>query len=140
MSSKERLTLKLITPEKTLFSQEVDSVIANTVDGQVTVLDHHSPLISILEPGELIVEDHGTTFPLAVSAGVLEVSDNTLVIMADTAEHAKEIDIQETEKRAEKMAKQLRTKTRMDMTTYNLLQRRFEAERAKVAVARKWRR
>ena len=139
MNTKQRLTFKLITPEKTLFSQEVDSVIANTKDGQITVLSHHSPLISILEAGELIVQDGEKTFPMAISAGVLEISDNTLVILADTAEHAKEIDLEDTERRAEKMAKQLRVETRMDMTTYGLLQRRFEAEQAKAIVARKWR-
>ncbi len=135
----KRLQLKLVTPVETLFDQEVDSVVVNTAAGEITVLPHHSRLVSILEPGELRVRDGEEEFPLAVYGGTLEFSDNRLVILADAAEKAHDIDLEAAEQRAAELAKELETQEEMDITTYNSLAKQLQKERAKLAIGKKWR-
>ncbi|PIW37140.1 MAG: ATP synthase F1 subunit epsilon [Candidatus Kerfeldbacteria bacterium CG15_BIG_FIL_POST_REV_8_21_14_020_45_12] len=137
--STDRLQLKLLTPVKTLFDQPVDQVVVNTQDGEITVLPNHSQLVSILMAGELLIKDGDKEFPLAVSFGTLEISNNTLVILADAADHAHDIDVEASEKKAAELAKELETQEEMDITTYNNLQRLLQKERAKLAVGKKWR-
>ena len=86
-----KLNIKLITPAKTVLEEEVDEVVAETTDGQITILAHHAPLVSILKPGELIIRTDKKDKPLAIAGGVIEMFNNTLVILADTAEHVEEI-------------------------------------------------
>jgi F-type H+-transporting ATPase subunit epsilon len=133
------IQLKLVTPAKTLFDQAVQSVVLPTESGQITVLPDHAPLVSILSPGELIVKTAQEEFPLAVAGGVVEVFENTLVVLADSAEHPTEIDIEAAEKRAEELAKELATEATMDITTYTALQKTLERERARLNVGKKWR-
>jgi F-type H+-transporting ATPase subunit epsilon len=110
------LQLKLVTPERTLFDESVDSVSCPTVQGQITVLPHHAPLIAALQPGEMIVRNAGNSRHLAILGGFVEVrpgnaNGNQVVILADDAEHAEEIDAIEAEaamSRAEELMKQRR--------------------------------
>lgn len=134
-----RFHLKLVTPTRTVFEQEVDQVIAPTKMGQITVLPDHAPLVSILSAGELVVSDAGKKFPLAVAGGVIEIVDNTMYVLADSAEHAEEIDLVASEKRAEELAKQLAAEVSLDLSTYSLLEQQLERERARVLVAQRWR-
>jgi hypothetical protein len=70
----------------------VKQVVVPTDVGQITVLPNHTYLVSIIAPGELVVTDEaGKTFPVAVAGGVLEVFDNTVLVLADSAEHAEKI-------------------------------------------------
>lgn len=133
------IQLKLVTPAKTLFDEPVKSVVLPTEMGEITVLADHAPLISVLSAGELIVQTSNETFPLAVAGGLIEVFDNTVVVLADSAERPTEIDIEASEKRAEELAKELATETAMDITTYTTLQRNLERERARLNVGKKWR-
>ena len=90
------LRLEIVTPERTVFSQEVTMVIAQTVDGQIGVLPGHIPLVTVLETGVMRVQvDQEQEQKLAVSGGFLEMSpDNKLTILAQTAELADEIDVE----------------------------------------------
>ena len=135
----EKLHLRFVTPAKTLFEQSVDQVIIPTEMGQITVLPHHAPLVSILEPGELIVKSEDTEYPVAVTGGVIEVFQNELVILADAAEQPSDIDIEAAEKRAEELAKELEEQEVMDITTYTMLQKQMAQEQARLQVGKKWR-
>jgi len=140
MSTAERLQLKLVTPVTTVFAQEVDGVAIPTTTGQITVLPNHTELVSILEPGELVVTDGNSKFPLAVSGGVLEVFNNTLYILADSAEHAHEIDLVAAEQRAQQLEQNLKDQTDLDLNSYSLLMKNLQMERARLAVGKKWKR
>lgn len=133
------LHLKLITPVKIMFERDVDSVSIPTRLGQITVLPTHDEIVSILEPGELIVRHEGKNFPLAVTGGIVEVFENTLAILADSAEHANDIDLERAETRAKELARKLKSEVRLDFTTYSLLERELAAEQARLNVAKKWR-
>ena len=101
-----KLDFEILTAERTLYSEEVDIVIAWGVEGQLAVLPNHAPLLTILQPGELVIRKDGEEFLMAVSGGFLEVRDNKVIVLADTAERAEEIDIaraEEAKHRAEEL-------------------------------------
>lgn len=131
---------KLITPARELFNEPVKQVIIPTQLGQITVLPEHAPIVSVLAAGELVVTTAEKEFPLAVSGGVLEMFQNTLVILADTAEHPTEIDVAAAEARAQELEKQVAASVELDIGTYNTLLHNLERERARLAVGKKWRR
>lgn len=135
----ETLHLQLVTPARTIFEQEVKSVIIPTEAGQITVLPDHAPIVSVLETGELIVNDGEKEYPLAVYGGTLEMFDNRLVILADSAEQPDEIDVAAAQQRAKDLAAELEDQEKMDITTYNNLMQQLRAEQARLAVGSKWR-
>lgn len=101
-----KLHFQIITPEKIVFNEEIDSITLPTVDGEITVLPNHIPLISVTKPGEIMIKKDGQTHHMAVMRGFVETSDNRVRLMTDAAELAEEIDerrAEEAKKRAEKM-------------------------------------
>jgi F-type H+-transporting ATPase subunit epsilon len=96
--------LDVVTAERVVFSEDVDMIVAPGIDGQLGILPHHAPLMTMLEPGELRIRKGGEEFSLAVSGGFLEVRPDRVIVLADTAERAEEIDAaraEEAKRRAE---------------------------------------
>jgi len=99
------LKIDIVTAERIVYSAEVDAVIAPGVEGQLGILPHHAPLMTILQAGELVVRKGGQEEIMAISGGFLEVRPDHVIVLADQAERAEEIDIaraEEARKRAEK--------------------------------------
>lgn len=138
--AEHRIQFQLMTPVRTLFDQAVDRVIVPTQMGQITVLPEHTYLVSILQPGELIVQDGAKEFPLAVAGGVLEVYNNKLVVLADTAEHVTDIDTTTAEEEARKLAAQLKEEKKLDVATYTALERLLAYQEVRMELSKKWRR
>ena len=91
------MRLEIVTAERVVYSEDVDVLVAPGVDGELGVLPRHAPLLTMLKPGEIrVVKDDEESF-IAVSGGFLEVLGNNVTILADTAEHASEIDIERSE-------------------------------------------
>jgi len=132
------LHIKIITPARIAMEGDAEQVVANTKDGQITILPHHSPIVSILKPGELLIKKEGKEEPFAIAGGVIEMFDNTLVVLSDTAEHASEIDLEKSENEARKLAEELKQKESLDITTYNALSYRLERHIARIGVCKKW--
>lgn len=89
----KKFRLEIITPRRTVYAADVTSFSAPGVVGGFQVLQSHAPLMSSLEIGELkVVEPDGTEYHYATSGGFVEVRDNVVVVLADTAERADEID------------------------------------------------
>ena len=98
------MRLDIVTAERVVFSEDVDVVVAPGVEGQLGILPHHAPLMTTLQPGELLVRKGGEEFSLAISGGFLEVRPDRVIVLADTAERAEEIDVaraEEAKRRAE---------------------------------------
>jgi F-type H+-transporting ATPase subunit epsilon len=98
------LKLDIVTAERIVYSEDVDAVIAPGQEGQLGILPHHAPLMTILQAGELVVRREGREDTLAISGGFLEVRPDRVIILADSAEKAEEIDVDRAEaarKRAE---------------------------------------
>jgi F-type H+-transporting ATPase subunit epsilon len=100
--------LEIVSAERVVFSDDVDVVVAPGVEGQLGILPHHAPLMTMLLPGELRVRKGGEEFYLAISGGFLEVRPDRVIVLADAAERAEEIDIARAEaakRRAEERLK-----------------------------------
>jgi F-type H+-transporting ATPase subunit epsilon len=87
------IKLDIVTAEHVVYAAEVDEVIAPGVEGQLGILPHHAPLMTTLQAGELRVKRGGTEDIMAISGGFLEVRPDRVIILADAAERAEEIDI-----------------------------------------------
>lgn len=86
------MRLEIITAERQVYSDEVDLVVAPGVDGQLGILPHHAPLMTVLQPGEVVVRKDGSDTYMAVTGGFLEVIGNRVTILADACERSEEID------------------------------------------------
>jgi len=98
------IRLDIVTAERVVYSEEVDVVVAPGVEGQLGILPHHAPLMTMLQPGELQFRKGGEEFSLAITGGFLEVRPDRIIVLADAAERAEEIDIaraEEAKRRAE---------------------------------------
>jgi F-type H+-transporting ATPase subunit epsilon len=98
------LQLEIVTPEKLAYQDEVDSVVLPGSEGELGVLPHHAPLVSTLGAGELRLRKGGTEESFAIVGGFLQVLPDKVVVMAETADIASEIDLekaQEARRKAE---------------------------------------
>lgn len=99
-----KIKLDIVTAERMVYSEDVDEVIVPGIEGEFGVLPQHSPLMTILAPGELVIRNDDTEVDMAVSGGFIEVRPDHVIVLADSAERAEEIDIaraEEARKRAE---------------------------------------
>ena len=121
MRAVPKLKFEIITAERVVYSDDVDVVIAPGVEGELAVLPHHAPLMTMLQAGELRVKKDGEETSMFVSGGFLEVRQDKVVVLADTAERAEEIDIARAEE-----AKQ-RAEQRLELRPADLDHARVEA-------------
>ena len=133
------IKFKIVTPEKTVLEEEIYQATLSVLEGEVTILPKHIPYIGALAAGEIVLRKSagGEEISLATSGGFVEFHDDTLVILADTAERAEEIDLtraEEARKRAEELKKERVT---MDDEEYARMAALIEKEFARVKVARK---
>ena len=99
------LQLEIVTPERLAYEDEVDSVVLPGVEGEIGVLPHHAPLVSMLGVGELRIRKGGEEESFAIVGGFLQVRPDKVVVMAETADLASEIDLeraQEARREAER--------------------------------------
>ena len=99
------LQLDIVTPERQVFSDTVDSVQVPGSEGEIGVLPHHAPLVSTLGVGELRIGKDGTEESFAIVGGFLQVRPDRVVVLAETADLASEIDLeraQEARREAER--------------------------------------
>lgn len=86
------LHLEVITPERKVYEDDVDMVIAPGSEGYLGILPHHTPLLTGLGPGEFRVKKGGVEETLAVFGGFMDVRGDRVVVLTDAAEHSEEID------------------------------------------------
>jgi F-type H+-transporting ATPase subunit epsilon len=91
------LLLDIVTPERLAYSDEVDAVVLPGIEGELGVLPHHAPLVSMLGVGELRIRKGGTEESFAIVGGFLQVRPDRVVVMAETADLAGEIDLERAE-------------------------------------------
>lgn len=102
------LRLELVTAERLVYSNDVDMVIAWGIEGQLGILPFHAPLMTMLQPGELVVKKGNEESYLAVTGGFMEVRPDKVIILADACERADEIDMaraEEARRRASELMK-----------------------------------
>ncbi len=102
------IRLEIVTAERVVFSENVDSVVAPGVEGQLGILPHHAPLMTTLQTGELHVRKGAEEFSMAISGGFFEVRPDRIIVLADVAERAEEIDLARAEKAKQRAQEELR--------------------------------
>lgn len=135
--STTQIQFKIVTPERLVFEEHVDQATLPVLDGQVTILPNHRSYIAALKAGEVLLKKGTEEILIATSGGFIEFNDNVLVVLADTAEAAEDIDLaraQEARKRAEELKKDQVT---MNELEYARVAAAIEKEAARIRVARK---
>jgi len=102
--------LEIVTAERLFFSEEVNAVVAWGAEGQLGILPHHAPLMTMLRPGDLRIRKGDVEQYLAISGGFLEVRPDKVIILADACERAEEIDVTRAEAAKYRAEETLRTK------------------------------
>lgn len=101
------LKLEIVTPEKKVVDETVDSVTIPTTNGEIGILQNHAPLISALKSGVLSYTKGGAAERMVVSGGFVEVGVNTVSVLADVAETAAEINVDAARSEREQLEKAL---------------------------------
>jgi F-type H+-transporting ATPase subunit epsilon len=91
------IELEIVTPERLAYSDTVDSVVLPGSEGEIGVLPHHAPLVSMLGVGELRIRKDGQEETFAIAGGFLQVRPDKVVVMAETADLASEIDLEKAQ-------------------------------------------
>jgi len=133
-----KLFLKIVTPERLVFEDEVDSVSVMTQQGELTILPNHIPLVANLRAGELRCKQQGEDVFLVTSTGLLEVHPgNQVVLLADTAERSEELELEQIEAAKERAQKLLQEKRNKDDVAFADAAAMLERELARYRVALK---
>lgn len=131
------IKFKIVTPERTVTEETVDSATIPTTDGEITILPNHRSYIASLKTGEIMLRKGKEETYIYVSGGFIEFNNNELVVLADAAERAEEIDLklaEEAKKRAEEIKQQ---KITLDDTEYARVAAAIERETARIRIAKK---
>ncbi|QNO15175.1 F0F1 ATP synthase subunit epsilon [Alkalicella caledoniensis] len=102
-----KFLFELVTPERKLISEEVDMIIARAVDGDLGIMANHAPLLTPVTISQLLVKNDGLGKLIAVGGGILEVSKEKTVLLADTAELPHEIDVERAEEARQRAEERL---------------------------------
>lgn len=139
--STKTIKFEIVTPEKVVLKQEILQITVPTASGEITVLPDHIPLVSILQPGVIEIKRADNVVEImAVSGGFLEVMKDKVVILADTAERAEELDearIKEAREKAEKLKSEAKN---VDDVQFTNIAAKIEKELARERALNKWRR
>jgi len=118
------LSLSIITPEKVIYNDEVDEVVAPTVNGEIAIFPNHVNLLTQIIPGELILKKGSTQQYLAITGGFLEIQNNKINILAEYAVKAQDIETtraMEAKKRAEKVMNEKSTDNEIKVAQAEML-------------------
>lgn len=112
-----KLRLKVVTPEKLMYEGEVDAVVLPSMEGQITIMPNHIPLITGVKPGELkLVHGKEEEF-FSITKGVIETDGDTVTLLTDACERVEELDEQRALD-AMKKAKEIMSKDYKDKVGY----------------------
>lgn len=140
--SNKQLKLKIVTPEKLVLEELVESVTLPTMEGEITILPEHVPIIAGLKSGDIVAIANGEHIPMAVVGGFVEVKKEdgitTVAVLADFAEHIADITDEAIEKakaRAEELQKIANNKEIVDFEHFAT---ELERSLTRVKIADKW--
>ncbi|MBU0722006.1 ATP synthase F1 subunit epsilon [Patescibacteria group bacterium] len=140
MSDIKFIKFEIVTPERVVLKEEITQITLPTKVGEITVLPNHIPLVSSLAPGVVHVKKRdGKNEIISISGGFLEVLKDKVVILADTAERAEELNltqVEEAHRRAAELKEKARRGENIDFTEVNAA---IERELARTKAIKRWR-
>lgn len=133
------IKFEIVTPERTVLKEEITQVTVPTRQGEITVLAGHIPLVASLEPGviELVKKDNDRDI-MSVSGGFIEVLQDKIVILADTAERAEEIDDTRAEEARKQAQEIMKDEKRFDQEQFASISAKIAKELARSRAAKRW--
>lgn len=138
--SKKKIKFEIVTPERVVLKKDIFQVTVPTQEGEITVLPDHIPLMSILKPGVLEIKNEaGEIEVMSVSGGFLQVTRGKIIVLADTAEKAEELDeqrIEEAKARAEEKRKELSSSDQVQFANISV---QLDKELARFKALNRWR-
>jgi len=147
---KNSISLKILTPEKIIYQDDISKLVVPTEVGEIGILPNHSPLVSIVKPGEIRIEKEGQNepIPLSISGGIIEIrpssvaykTNSEIIILASRSEFASEIDIERAEsayKRAQKAMEEAHNLPDIDFAKFQAI---IDKELNRIKIGKKYRR
>lgn len=135
------IKFEIVTPEKVVLKDEISQITVPTRQGEITVLPNHIPLVASLQPGVIETKKaDGSVEVISVSGGFLEVLRNKVVILADTAERAEEIDMDRAEEARKRAEDIMREGRRYDQERFAAINAQIAKELARSRAAKRWKR
>lgn len=140
MAISKKIKLKIITPERIVFEKDIFQATLPVVGGIVTILPNHRSYIGALKTGEIILKnekDSKNQDDFAVAGGFVEFHENEMVILADKAEHASEIDIERAEEARDRAEIAMKEKIDMSDMEYARVAAELEKNLMRLKIAKK---
>ncbi len=131
-----RITVEIVTPEKRMFSAQVDEAIVPGGEGLFGVRPGHTPFLSTVEPGALTLNDGGKTQVWFVAGGFVQVADDRVMVLADQAEPVEKIDVEAARRRLEEAQARMKGLSAED-ATHRVEAATVRRETARMSVARR---
>ena len=135
--AEEYMQLDVVTPEKAVLSRKAIEVVAPGSQGEFGVLIGHTPFLTTLKPGQIIVKTEDRDIYLAVGGGFAEVIANRVIILAETADMAEDIDASEAKAEIDQAHEKLREFGRDD-PEYTRWETRLHRAEVKLRVLENW--
>ena len=129
------LKLEIVTPERKVVDETVDSVTIPTLSGEAGILPQHAPLISALKPGILSYSNKGSIEKLAVAGGFAEVNSDKISVLTDLAETAAEINVEQAKADREEAEKALANSSSAPVDETEDLRNRLDFANARLQLA-----
>lgn len=133
------LQLKIVTPEKVILEEPVNEVTLPTIEGVITILPGHVPLVAGLKSGELLAKIDDEFIPMAVAGGFVRVTAHEVVVLADYAEEVRDISEAEIEKAKARAAELQKQKENIQAIDFERFESELERSLTRAHIADKWR-
>lgn len=127
----------IVTQERTVFSEQVDYVSLPAAEGVMGILPNHAPLLTSLRFGEVMVRLERDEQYFAIGGGFAEVQPDHVIILADSAEHAEEIDIERAEDARQRAEKLMKADVSVDAARYAQIEAALKRAQIRIDVSMK---
>ena len=104
------MQVDIVTPDRKVFSEQAEMVVARTTEGAIGILPNHTPLAAMLKISAVRVKMDDSEVTAAISGGFMEVKPDSVTILAEAAEFPEEIDVERAQSAKERAEKRLRDK------------------------------
>jgi len=131
-----KFRLEIVTPERLVYSEDIDILTVPTVQGEISILAKHIPLVSIISPGEIRIKKDNEIEYMAITGGFVQVLPHKVIILADAAERAEEIDLERAMKARER-AQKLMEEKRADKMTHAEAMAAFQRALVRIKVGQR---
>ena len=131
------IELEIVTQERKVYNEQVDTVNLPGIMGRMGILPNHAPLLTVLDFGEVIIRRDGKEEYFAIGGGIAEINPDKVIILADSADHAEEIDEQKAEEARQAAAKAMEEGVPEDPEAFRMLEAQLRREQLRVDISRK---